>query len=165
MDLSGGIAGQSAGHDRVIKIGTGDGDLNVEMSDEQEEDQEEEEMDETGSAEGLNGAPGVIGEDGEGWLDIIFQVPGTRLYLLHSRREGVITVWDMGRSEEECSRAAESLASLGYSCGEDTWNRPRKAGPVSGPLKAATRIVDVSPGREEPQAYLMGLLLYEAAQA
>ncbi|KAJ2928626.1 hypothetical protein H1R20_g8464, partial [Candolleomyces eurysporus] len=63
-------------------------------------------------------------------LDAIFQVPGTELYLMHSRREASLF----------CVDAKEGKL-------------------VAGPLGASSWILDVSPGQDDPGKYSMGLLL------
>ncbi|RXW24938.1 hypothetical protein EST38_g894 [Candolleomyces aberdarensis] len=63
-------------------------------------------------------------------LDAIFQVPGTELYLMHSRREASLF----------CIDAKEGKL-------------------VAGPLGASSWILDVSPGQDDPGRYSMGLLL------
>ncbi|EAU91260.2 hypothetical protein CC1G_06895 [Coprinopsis cinerea okayama7 len=61
--------------------------------------------------------------------DIIFQVPGTALYLLHSRTTGIVTCWDAGQEKTVCPS-----------------------------ISVAEVILDVTPGRDEPGCFTMGLL-------
>ncbi|KAF8161332.1 hypothetical protein B0H34DRAFT_700475 [Crassisporium funariophilum] len=62
-------------------------------------------------------------------LDVIFQVPGTELYLLHSRVTGMVACWDIGQAKA-----------------------------VTTPIYVARRILDVSPGQDERGKFSMGLL-------
>ncbi|KAF8911527.1 hypothetical protein CPB84DRAFT_1812360 [Gymnopilus junonius] len=62
-------------------------------------------------------------------LDVIFQVPGTALYVLHSRSTGTIAAWDI-----------------------DLGRR------VTPEIRISRRVLDVSPGQDELGKFSMGLL-------
>ena len=62
-------------------------------------------------------------------LDVIFQVPGTTLYVFHSRSRGTIAAWDIDLGKR-----------------------------VTPEIDISTRVLDVSPGQDEPGKFSMGLL-------
>lgn len=62
-------------------------------------------------------------------LDVIFQVPGTELYLFHSRTTGTLEVWDIGLGKR-----------------------------VTQQEYVSSRIADVSPGEDLLGTFSMGLL-------
>ncbi|KAF6763022.1 hypothetical protein DFP72DRAFT_1060217 [Ephemerocybe angulata] len=64
-----------------------------------------------------------------GHLDIIFQIPGTRLYLMHSMDDGHVACWDMGLGQR-----------------------------VTEPAYVAPLVIDVSAGVDELGCYSMALL-------
>jgi len=68
-------------------------------------------------------------------LDIIFQVPGTELYVFHSRDTGTVCAWDIGIGKR-----------------------------VSPEIYVSTRLVDVSPGQDLPGKFSMGLLTSSASE-
>lgn len=63
-------------------------------------------------------------------FDIVFQVPGTELYVLHARPKGFMTCWDIGLGKAVCP-----------------------------PIHVAKAILDVSPGQDQPGRFSMGLLV------
>ncbi|KAJ2918553.1 hypothetical protein MD484_g1831, partial [Candolleomyces efflorescens] len=70
------------------------------------------------------------------YLDAIFQVPGTQLYLMHSRTEERLYCIDASKKDgKESSRL------------------------IAGPMLGAPKILDVSPGQDDDGMYSMGLLL------
>ncbi|KAF8963666.1 hypothetical protein BDZ97DRAFT_988084 [Flammula alnicola] len=62
-------------------------------------------------------------------LDVIFQVPGTELYVFHSRSTGMVVAWDVGLGK-----------------------------PVTPSIYVSHRIMDVSPGQDGVGKFSMGLL-------
>ncbi|KDR75641.1 hypothetical protein GALMADRAFT_156621 [Galerina marginata CBS 339.88] len=62
-------------------------------------------------------------------LDVVFQVPGTELYVLHSRSSGNISAWDIGLGKQ-----------------------------VSPDIYISRRLMDVSPGQDEPGKFSIGIL-------
>lgn len=63
-------------------------------------------------------------------FDIVFQVPGKELYVLHARPHGFVTCWDIGLGKAVCP-----------------------------PIHVARQILDVSPGQDQPGRFSMGLLV------
>ncbi|KAF9012550.1 hypothetical protein BDQ17DRAFT_1387237 [Cyathus striatus] len=63
-------------------------------------------------------------------LDLVFQIPGTELYLFHCRASGSVVCWDVG---------------LGKA--------------VTKPLHVGNRVLDVSPGEDLPGMFSMSCLL------
>lgn len=74
------------------------------------------------------------------YLDAIFQVPGTQLYLMHSRSEERLYCIDASKKDS----------------GEEGGQSSRL---IPGPMLGAPRILDVSPGQDDVGMYSMGLLL------
>ncbi|KAJ3513973.1 hypothetical protein NLJ89_g2638 [Agrocybe chaxingu] len=68
-------------------------------------------------------------------LDVIFQVPGSELYLFHSRTRGTVEAWDIGSARQ-----------------------------VAPPVYVAKKILDVSPGQDLPGKFSMGLLTSETPE-